>query len=335
MSRTQIIAEVGVNHCGDLNIAKKLINKLSKLDIDFIKFQSFKTDELTTTKTKKTKYQKKNTSSKISYKEMLKKYELSFSDHKKIIKYCNLSGIKFLSTPFDVVSLKELKKFNLKFYKISSGDIDNYQLLKEIGSLNKKIFLSTGMSEISDIRFAIKTLKQAGTKLKNITLLQCTSSYPTKYEDVNLNVMQLLKKTFKLKVGLSDHSLGIEIPIAASALGAEVIEKHVTIDKSLEGPDHKTSLSIKEFEEMVLSIRNIEKSFGNKNKKILFSERDSYSLSRKSIFAKKNILKGEDFSEKNICIKRPNQGLSPKMWPKIINKKSKRNYKKDDPIIYE
>ena len=331
--KTIIIAEAGINHNGSLETAKKLIKVASKSKADFIKFQTFKASELVSKKLKKANYQIKNTSkAKETQYEMLKKLELSEMDHKILLKECKKNKIGFLSTPFDLKSLNLLLKFKLEYLKISSGDIDNYPLLKKVGKLNKKIFLSTGMSTIKDIERAIKVLQECGTNKNHIYILHCNTSYPTPFKDVNLNAIKTIKKYFKIKTGYSDHTTGIEVPIAAVAMGAKVIEKHFTLDKELKGPDHKSSLSPKELKQMIKLIRVFEKSVGKYQKTISKSEAQNLLFIRKSIVARKKIKKGEKFSKKNLTCKRPGNGISPMFWEKLIGKKSKKNYKINEQI---
>ena len=331
--KTIIIAEAGINHNGSLETAKKLIKVASKSKADFIKFQTFKASELVSKKLKKANYQIKNTSkAKETQYEMLKKLELSEMDHKILLKECKKNKIGFLSTPFDLKSLNLLLKFKLEYLKISSGDIDNYPLLKKVGKLNKKIFLSTGMSTIKDIERAIKVLQECGTNKNHIYILHCNTSYPTPFKDVNLNAIKTIKKYFKIKTGYSDHTTGIEVPIAAVAMGAKVIEKHFTLDKELKGPDHKSSLSPKELKQMIKLIRVFEKSVGKYQKTISKSEAQNLLFIRKSIVARKKIIKGEKFSKKNLTCKRPGNGISPMFWEKLIGKKSKKNYKINEQI---
>lgn len=331
--RTLIIAEAGVNHNGDIRLAKKLVKVAAKAGADFVKFQTFVTENLVTKKLKKANYQIKNTKnrSQTQY-DMLKKLELNFKHHKILINECKKNKIKFLSTPFDNSSIQLLTKLKMSYFKISSGDIDNLPFLRLIAKKNKKIFLSTGMSNLNDVKNAVKILIQGGTVKSNITILHCNTSYPTPINDVNLNAMKMIGKKLNIKYGYSDHTLGTDIPIAAVAMGASVIEKHFTIDRNMPGPDHAASLEPKELIEMVKSIKNVEKSFGNKNKIITKSERKNLPIAKKSIVAKKNIKKGEKFDEYNICVKRPGIGLKPMLWDKIINKKAKKNFKIDELI---
>ena len=330
-NKTILIAEAGVNHNGDSKKIIKLIKIASEANVDFVKFQSFKSDKLVTTKAKVANYQKKNTNYKFQI-DLLKKLELKDKQYTLIINTCKKYKVKPLFTPFDLDSLTYLKKFKLNYFKVGSSDIDNVQLLKELAKLKKTIFLSTGMSKLYDIKFSLDTLIKHGQSKNKIYVLHCNTDYPTSFIDVNLNAMQTIRQKFNVKVGYSDHTLGIEVPIAAASLGADVIEKHFTVNKNLKGPDHKASLDKKELIKMVSSIRNIEISLGSKLKKITKSELKNISKVKKSIYARKEISKGEAFSDKNLIIKRPFTGLSGKNWDKLIGKISKKNYKKDDKI---
>ena len=330
--KTVIIAEAGVNHNGDLQIAKNLVKVAADSGADYIKFQTFKAKNLLLKNTKKTKYQIKNTGSKESQFDLIKKLELSKGMHEELISYCSLKNIKFFSTAFDKESLKMLIDLGQKIIKIPSGEITNLPFLKYIGSLNKEVILSTGMSNIKEIRNALDILEKSGTNKKKITVLHCNTEYPTPKKDVNLNAMSTIRKKFKLNVGYSDHTNGIEIPIAAVALGARVIEKHFTLSRKMAGPDHKSSLEPPELLEMVKSIRNIEIAMGNGKKIPSPSEIKNMNLARRSIVASKSIKKGDIFSENNLDVKRPGNGLSPMHWDKLIGTHSPKNFKKDQKI---
>ena len=332
MKKTTIIAEAGVNHNGSLKKAIKLIDIAAKSGADIIKFQSFTAENVVTRNAKKANYQKISTVKDESQLQMLKKLELNLKSHKKIISHCKKVGIEFLSSPFDNESISLLKKLRVKRFKVPSGEINNLPYLRKIGKIGKPVILSTGMSSINEIKKAIKILTNSGTKKKLITVLHCNTDYPTKYQDVNLKAMLAIKEKLNVNIGYSDHTLGIEIPIAAVAMGATIIEKHFTLDKNSSGPDHKSSLNPKELKKMILSIRKIETSLGNGKKIPTNSELKNLIIVRKSIRASKNILKGEFFSEKNITVKRPANGISPMKWDKIIGKRSLKNYKIDDPI---
>ncbi len=321
-----IIAEAGCNHNGKLKLAKKLVDIAKRAKADAVKFQSFKVDELAVKNAPKANYAISNTKNYKTQYEMQSKLQLSFNDQLKLLKYCKKKKIKFLSSSFDVQSTDDLKKMNLDIIKIPSGEITNLPNLLKIGSLKKKVILSTGMSTISDIKLAIKTLNQEGINLKDITLLHCTTDYPAKLKDINLLAIRHLEKIFGLKVGYSDHTNGIEVSIAAAALGATVIEKHLTISRKMEGPDHYASLEEDEFTKMVKSIRNIEIAMGDGKKKPAKNEIKNIYTVRKSIKARKLINKGDIFSEENLLVARPNSGLSPMKWNKVIGKKAKKSF---------
>lgn len=327
-----IIAEAGVNHNGSLNLAKKLILAASKANADYIKFQTFNPDDMVRRNALLANYQKKNLKKKISQYDLLKKYQIKKEYYKILIKFSKQKKIKFLSSPFDINSIYFLNKFNLDFIKVPSGEIDNVSYLKNIAKLNKKLILSTGMSNIKEIENAINLLKKFGTKKKNINLLHCHTDYPSEPQDLNLKAIKTLKKKFKLNVGYSDHSVGIEAPIIAVSYGSKIIEKHLTLDKSFPGPDHSSSLDPLEFKKMVKAIRNTEKMLGNGIKKPTNKELKNKFLVRKSIFAKISIKKGEKFSEKNLICKRPLIGISASKWYNLIGKRAKKNFKPDDKI---
>ena len=323
-----VIAEVGVNHNGSVRIAKKLINVAKKSGAQYVKFQSFSTKNLVKKNTQTANYQKKN-SKKISQFNLLKKLELSEKDHKKIIQYCNKKKITFLSSPFDLDSLNLLFKLKVFNIKIASGEINNYILLKKVAQRAKKIFVSSGMSNLNEILQAIKILIKHGAKRKNITVLHCHTEYPTKLRDVNLLAMTTIKKICNVDVGYSDHTPGSETGIAAAALGAKVIEKHITLNIKMSGPDHRASMEPKKFYEYVDSLRKTTTLLGSFLKKPTKAELKNMKLIRKSIVAMKNIKKGEIFSEKNIICKRPEGGISPMLWNNVLGKKSKKNFKID------
>ncbi len=332
MTRTIIIAEVGVNHNGKLPLAKKLITAASKAGADFVKFQTFETDQMIKKNTSLATYQKKNSSEHLSQNEMLKKYQLNKHDYKILINFAKKNRIRFTASAFDISSISFLKKLKLEFIKIPSGEIDNYQYLKEVGKLRRKVILSTGMSTMKEIISAIKVLRKFGTKQNQITILHCHTDYPSKPKNLNLNSIKALKEKFNIKIGYSDHSLGIEAPIVAVALGAEVIEKHLTLDKKMKGPDHIASIEPDEFKKMVLAIRKTEVMLGDGKKIPTKDELKNRKLVRKSLVAKIDIRKGQFFSEKNLTAKRPALGKSPMFFNKILNTKSKKDYKKDEFI---
>ncbi len=327
-----VIAEAGVNHNGSISIAKKLVDKAADAKADFIKFQTFKAESISTTNAMKANYQKKNSTKNESQFQMLKKLELSEKKFKRIYSYCKKRKIGFLSSPFDIESFIFLKKLQIKYIKIPSGEITNLPLLEEIGRAKKKIILSTGMANIQEIKDAIIILKKFGTKKNNIILLHCNTEYPTPFKDANLKAIQTLKKIFKLNIGYSDHTTGIEASLAAVAMGAKVIEKHFTLNKNFKGPDHSSSLEPNELIQMINSIRNVELSMGNGKKIPSQSEKKNIKIARKSIVARIEILKGDFFSSENLAVKRPSKGISPMQWYTMIGKKAKKNYKPDDLI---
>jgi len=328
--RVLIIAEAGVNHNGSIQLAKKLIDKAVFSGADAVKFQTFKAKNVVSKNAPKADYQKQTTNSRESQFDMIKKLELDERAHKELITYCKEANIMFLSTPFDVESVDLLNELGLQIFKIPSGEITNLPYLRRIGSLNKKVILSTGMSDLKEIGEAIKILTNAGTLKENITVLHANTMYPTPMEDVNLRAMKTIQNKFDVSVGYSDHTLGIEVDIAAVAMGATIIEKHFTIDKTMDGPDHKSSIDPEELKAMVISIRNIEKALGSNIKKPSKSEKPNIIMARKSIVARKSIKKGELFTEKNITIKRPGIGISPMKWDSILGKAAERDYQVDD-----
>ena len=332
MKKTYIIAEGGLNHNGNLKKAKKIVDLALRSNADAVKFQIFKTENLVTKKASKAEYQKKNTKNSESQYDMIKKIQLNEGDQIKLLNYVKSKKIDYLSTPMDEWGLNFLVKNNIKIIKIASGDINNYPLLKKIGKFNLKIILSTGMSTLNEIKQAISLLVKNGTKKSKISVLHCNTDYPTKEKDVNLNALQEIKKKLKINIGYSDHTLGIHIPIAAVALGAKIIEKHLTINKKFKGPDHISSLDYKEFSLMVDLIRKTEIALGEKNKLVTSSEKKNIKIARKSIVASKSINKGEKFTEKNITTKRPGSGINPMQWNQVLKKKAKKKFNKDDLI---
>lgn len=329
---TIIIAEAGVNHNGSINRAKKLIDVAKDSGADIVKFQTFKAKSLVSKKAEKAEYQKINTNRDESHYEMLKKLELSHDSHLELIEYCKKKKIKFLSSPFDNKSIEYLKKLDLGLFKIPSGEITNFPYLRSIGSIGKPVIMSTGMATIKEIASAMEVLLKAGLEKKKLTILHCNTDYPTFMKDVNLKAMLNIKNELNVEVGYSDHTLGIEIPIAAVALGAKVIEKHFTLDRKLPGPDHSASLEPSELKSMISSIRNIEIAMGNGQKEPSPSEMKNILIARKSIFAKKFIKKGDEFSEQNLTTKRPGTGISPMKWNDYLGKTSTRNYEMDEMI---
>lgn len=331
-NRCFIIAEAGVNHNGDINIAKKLVDKAKEAGVDAIKFQTFKAENLVTKEAPKAEYQKETTGDGSQF-EMLKKLALSLEDHIILKKYCEEKGIMFISTPFDFESVDLLEKTDVSLYKVSSGDLTNLPLLSYIANKNKPIILSTGMANLGEVEEAVETISKAGND--RTILLHCTSNYPTAYEEVNLRAMLTMKEAFKLPVGYSDHTIGIEIPIAAVALGAKVIEKHFTLDRNMKGPDHRASIEPDELKIMVRSIRNIELAMGDGIKRCNKSEENTKSVARKSIVANRNINKDEIITINDVSFKRPEQGLKPKYIDLIIGKKARRNIYRDEFITFE
>lgn len=327
-----VIAEAGVNHNGSLDLAKELIDVAVDSGADIVKFQSFNASDLVTKNAKKAQYQILNTHNNESQFDMLRSLEISFEKQIELKKYAEDKKIEFLSTGFDLKSVKFLNELNLKRFKIPSGEITNLPYLRLIGSFKKPVILSTGMANLKEVKDALQQLYMAGLSKEYITILHCTSQYPAPLNDINLRAMNTLKKSFKTKVGYSDHTLGIEVSLAAVALGAEIIEKHLTLDKSLDGPDHMASLEPNEFSNLVKGIRTISKALGSDEKKVSISEKENRKIARKSIIAKTSIKKSEIFTEDNICAKRPGTGISPMEWEKIIGLKSKKDFDKDDLI---
>lgn len=324
-----IIAEAGVNHNGSFDLACRLVDAAKEAGVDCIKFQTFKSENLVSRTAQKAEYQKATTGD-SSQQNMLKKLELSFADFSRLKEYCERKEICFLSTPFDFDSIDFLNSIEMPFWKVPSGEVTNLPYLLALAKTGKPVVMSTGMCTLQEIREAIDVLKANGTK--EIKLLHCNTEYPTPFEDVNLKAMQTMRSEFQLEVGYSDHTKGIEVPIAAVALGATIIEKHFTLDRNMEGPDHKASLEPQELAEMVKSIRNIEKALGNGEKAPSPSEQKNIAVARKSIVAKTKINSGEIFSEKNITVKRPGTGISPMKWFEVLGKKAIRDFDEDELI---
>lgn len=331
---TIIIAEAGVNHNGSIDMAKQLVLKAKDAGVDYIKFQTFKASKLVTKSAKQAEYQQKNIGNgEDSQYQMLKKLELSPEEHQILIDYCDELGIKFFSTAFDFDSIDYLHSLNLGLWKIPSGEVTNYPFLKRIAANNEKTILSTGMCDMQDVKNAVEALYKNGLSKENLILLHCNTEYPTPFEDVNLKAMDALRSEFGVEVGYSDHTKGIEVPIAAVALGATVIEKHFTLDRTLPGPDHKASLEPDELKAMVSAIRNIEKAVGGDGTKhVSESERKNIAIARKSIVAACDIKAGEILTEGNLTVKRPGSGISPMRWEEVIGKKAKRDFSEDDLI---
>jgi N,N'-diacetyllegionaminate synthase len=327
-----IIAEAGVNHNGSIELAKKLIDIASEAGVDAVKFQTFKSENLVSKNAQKADYQKETTDAKESQFEMIKKLELDIDTHYELISYCASKNIMFLSTPFDLDSIELLDNLKLNIFKIPSGEITNLPYLRKIGSLAKEVILSTGMANIGEIEDALDVLIEAGTLKEKITVLHANTMYPTPMEDVNLRAMVTIGNTFDVAYGYSDHTLGIEVDIASVAMGATVIEKHFTLDKTLEGPDHKASLEPSELIEMVKAIRNIEKALGSSVKKPTKSETPNIAIARKSIVASSFIKKGELLSMNNLAIKRPGTGINPMRWDEVIGTVATKDYEIDELI---
>lgn len=327
-----IIAEAGVNHNGSLKLAKELIEVAVAAKADFVKFQTFVTENCITKNAEKAEYQLSMTNKNETQFEMVKKLELDRLAHEELIKHCDRKGIRFLSTAFDLDSIDLLSELNIPLYKIPSGEITNLPYLRYIGRLGKHFILSSGMATLEEVRVALNVLLSAGAEKDQVTVLHCNTEYPTPMEDVNLKAMVSIQDELGVAVGYSDHTLGIEIPIAAVGMGATVIEKHFTLDRSLPGPDHRASLEPHELKAMVTAIRNIEKAMGDGVKKPSASETKNKIIARKSIVAKKPIKKGELFSEENLTVKRPGNGISPMEWDVVLGKIADREYEKDNLI---
>lgn len=327
-----IIAEAGVNHNGSPELAKKLIDVAADAGADAVKFQTFKADRLVSKTAQKAAYQQQTTDASESQYDMIKKLELGEEAHHELMAYCKTKNILFLSTPFDHESIDLLNDLGIKIFKIPSGEITNLPYLRHIGSLGKQVILSTGMADLGEIEDALDVLSASGTPKERITVLHATTEYPCPIEDVNLRAMQTIKDAFGVKIGYSDHTNGIEIPIAAAAMGARVIEKHFTLDKTMEGPDHKASLEPDELMAMVAAIRNIEKALGNGIKKPSPSEMKNISIARKSIVASCAIAKGEHLNAENITVKRPGNGINPMRFDELIGTIAQKDYHEDELI---
>ncbi len=337
MKKILIIAEAGVNHNGSIAMAKQLIDAAANAGVDYVKFQTFQTEKLVSALAKKADYQQKNMNdiSNDSQFEMLKKLELSVEQHNELIKYCQLKNIQFLSTAFDLESIDLLNELGINLFKIPSGEITNLPYLKKIGALKKQVIISTGMCVMSEIEDAINVLIKFGTPKENISVLHCTTDYPTAMKDVNLNAMLSIQKYFNLPVGYSDHTLGVEVPIAAVAMGAVIIEKHFTLDKTLPGPDHKASLEPDELRVMVKSIRNIEKALGAAQKIPSEVEAKNRLVARKSIHLAKNLVKSHIITEADLIMKRPGDGISPMLMEQVIGKKLNADFEIEHKLIWE
>lgn len=330
MNKVFIIAEAGVNHNGDWEIAKQLVDAAVEAGADAVKFQTFKAEKLVCKNAEKADYQKETTDKAESQFEMLKKLELTEDMHQMLLEYCKEKGILFLSTPFDVDSVDYLIGMGMEIMKIPSGEITNYPYLRKVAQTGKRVILSTGMSNLQEVKAAVAVLKEYGSK--DIAVLHCNTEYPTPFTDVNLKAMITLRDELEIEVGYSDHTPGIEIPIAAVAMGAEIIEKHFTLAKTMEGPDHKASLEPDELKAMIAAIRNVEAALGNEEKQPSSSEQKNTAIARKSIVAKCNIEKGQIFTEDNLTTKRPGTGISPMRWNEIVGTEAQRSYKEDELI---
>lgn len=332
MKKVFIIAEAGVNHNGDLALARKLIDAASEAGADAVKFQTFNSKKLVSKFAQKAEYQKMSTDVNESQLEMLKKLELSKEGHYELQDYCRSKNIIFLSSPFDLESVDFLNELGLDIFKIPSGEITNLPFLRKIGALKKTVILSTGMSDLNDVDSALNVLLESGTDKNRITILHCNTEYPTPFTDVNLNAMKTLGDTFKTAIGYSDHTVGITVSLAAVALGATIIEKHFTLDQTMEGPDHKASLDPAELRDLVRGTREIEQAMGVATKTPTASEQKNIGIARKSIVAMKNIAKGEVLTEENLTVKRPGTGISPMKWDSVIGKVATRNFQEDELI---
>lgn len=330
--RTIIIAEAGVNHNGNYELALKMVDAAKAAGADYVKFQTAKPELVISAFAPKAEYQKETTGSGESQLEMCRAIHLPLDDYAPIKAYCDKAGIGFMSTPFDLVSIDVLEPLDMDYYKIPSGEITNLPYLRKIASKHRPVILSTGMSDLDEIETALRVLEEGGVRRNDVTVLQCNTEYPTPMQDVNLLAMLEMKQRLGVRVGYSDHTQGIEVPIAAVALGAEVIEKHFTLDRRMKGPDHKASLEPDEFAEMVHDIRNVEQALGDGHKHVTPSERKNMVVARKSIVAARNIRKGEVLTEENITVKRPGNGVSPMQWDSIVGTRAVRDFGYDELI---
>lgn len=331
-NKVLIIAEVGVNHNGDIQLAKDMIDLAKEAGVDIVKFQTFKSENLVTKNAAMAAYQVENTGEEDSQLAMLRKLELKESDFKDLQDYCNSIGIRFFSTGFDLESLAFLKTLNMRLWKIPSGEITNLPYLEFIGKCNEQVILSTGMANMDEIEAAIKVLIQTGTDKKKISVLHCNTDYPTHFEDVHLNAIKTMRDKLGVEIGYSDHTAGVEVSVASVALGATIIEKHFTLDKELPGPDHKASLDPQELKTLVLQIRNIEKAMGHFEKVPSEREAKNIKVARKSIVAKKVIKAGEVFTLENLTTKRPGSGINPMKWYEVLGTRAEKDYQEDDLI---
>lgn len=327
-----IIAEAGVNHNGSYELAIKMVDEAKRAGADYVKFQTAKPELVISTFAPKAEYQKETTGAAESQLEMCKAIHLPLADYKPLKEYCDKVGIGFMSTPFDLVSIDVLEPLDMDYYKIPSGEITNLPYLRKIASKHRPVILSTGMCEVEEVEAALQVLEQGGVKRSDTIVLHCNTEYPTPMADVNLRAMDDLRRSLGVEVGYSDHTKGIEVPIAAVALGATVIEKHFTLDKTMEGPDHKASLEPDELKAMVDAIRNIEQALGDGHKHVSPSERKNMDIARKSIVAARDIRKGEVLTEENITTKRPGNGISPMRWDSVIGTTAIRDFGYDELI---
>lgn len=330
MKHVIIIAEAGVNHNGSFELAKKMVDAAKEAGVDYVKFQTFNPKKLVSKYAEKAEYQKETTGSDETQLQMLQKLTLTEDNFLSLHDYCREVGIGFISTPFDLDSITFLETFNMDFWKVPSGEVTNLPYLEAIARTKRKVVMSTGMCDMNEIQDAIEVLEKNGTT--EIILLHCNTQYPTPYEHVNLKAMNSIKDALHKEVGYSDHTQGIEVPIAAVAMGATVIEKHFTLDKNMEGPDHKASLNPSELQQMVVAIRNIEQAIGNGLKEPSSSEMANKGVARKSIVASRSIKQGEVFSEENLTTKRPGTGISPMKWYEVIGKVASRDFSEDEMI---
>jgi len=333
MKNVFIIAEAGVNHNGSLTLAKEMVQAAAEAGADAVKFQTFSAEKLVSRNSPKAEYQRLTTDTAESHFEMIKKLELNIEAHRALLAHCRQQRIMFLSSPFDLDSIRLLDSLGMTIFKIPSGEITNLPYLRQIGKLGKDVILSSGMANLREIGEALAVLVSSGTPKEKITVLHCNTEYPTPMRDVNLKVMNSIKEKIGVRVGYSDHTQGIEVSVAAAALGAEVIEKHFTLDRTLSGPDHRASLEPGELKTMVKAIRNIEKALGNGIKKITGSEKKNKVIARKSIVAARVIDKDELLTEDNITTKRPGTGLSPMKWDEVIGARATRDYQLDEEIV--
>jgi N,N'-diacetyllegionaminate synthase len=332
MKHVIIIAEAGVNHNGNVEMAKALVDKAKEAGADYVKFQTGMPEKEISMFASQADYQKNNTGTSESQLDMVKKLCLPLDSYKLLKDYCDEVGIKFMSTPFNPLAVDLLVEIGMDYMKVPSGELTNLPYLRKVASVGLPVIMSTGMCKIGDVENALNILLDGGMKRDDIILLHCNTEYPTPFEDVNLRAMHTLRDTFGVRVGYSDHTKGIEVPIAAVSLGADVIEKHFTLDHTLPGPDHVASLEPQELKLMVDSIRNIEKALGDGLKVVSKSEEKNIKIARKSIIASRDIAEGEIFTEENLTVKRPGDGISPMLWDYVIGTKAKRNFAYDEPI---